>query len=83
MQNAPTLADLVRCSKFVTHDMPLLASAVDVPDMELEALKQQFGNPAAQALQLLKIWQKNIGGSRGDLYELIQLLSSSDSPHNP
>ena len=82
MESPPSLADLVRCSKLVTQDLPLLASAVDVPDRELEALQQQFSSTTAQALQLLKVWQRNIGGSRHDLYELIQLLSGIEPAHN-
>ena len=82
MESSPTLADLVRCSKLVTTDLSLLASAVDVPDQDLEALKQQFSSTTAQALQLLKVWQRNIGGSRNDLYELIQLLSGRETSSN-
>lgn len=60
----------------MSKDLSLLASAVDMPDSELSALKEQFASPSAQALQLLKLWQKNIGGTRKELYELIELFSS-------
>lgn len=82
MESSPTLADLVRCSKLITTDLSLLASAVDVPDQDMEALKQQFSSTTAQALQLLKVWQRTIGGNRHDLYELIQLLSDVETASN-
>ena len=65
------LSDMVCCSRHMEGNLCLLASAMDVTDKEMEELSVKYNSTQGQALQLLKIWQKNIGGSKQDLYKLL------------
>lgn len=65
------LSDMVCCSRHMEENLSLLASAMDVTDDEMEQLSMKYKSTQGQALQLLKIWQRNIGGSKQDLYKLL------------
>ena len=68
------LSDIVCCSRHMEGNLSLLASAMDMTDEDMDQLKSKYKSTPGQALQLLKIWQKNIGGSR---LELTKLLSGA------
>ena len=65
------LSDIVCCSRHMEGNLSLLASAMDMTDEDMEQLKTKYKSTPGQALQLLKIWQKNIGGSRLELSKLL------------
>ena len=61
--------------------MSLLASAVDVPDDNMDILRKQYKSTQAQALQLLKVWNRDLGGSREELHDLLVSAGFTEAAH--
>ena len=72
---------MVRCSRCIQGDLSLLASAVDVPDDNMDILRKQYKSTQAQALQLLKVWNRDLGGSREELHDLLVSAGFTEAAH--
>lgn len=73
------LSDMVFCSRHMDGSLSLLASAMDITDDEMEQLSAKYNSTQGQALQLLKIWHRNIGGSKQELYKLLTSAGFSEA----
>lgn len=65
LDNPPTVGDLLSCSRCIQEgvDLSLLAAALDIPDDEFDIIRHKYKNPQGQALQLMKVWHEEKGGS--------------------
>ena len=62
---------MVSCSRHMDGNLSLLASAMDVTDKDMENLQSNYKSTSSQALQLLKIWHREGGGSKQELSKLL------------
>ena len=54
---------------------------MDVPDDNMDILRKQYKSTQAQALQLLKVWNRDLGGSREELHDLLVSAGFTEAAH--